>query len=258
MAMTGASETADEWVSQAVLNVGRPQFHANLLMGLHEAIGADHISHLSYDRDGCIQHAQAASLRDQSMIDWTTDVYVKRLYRRDPNYPLVCSAAQRGGPDGWGVQMLSSSPESIVDAEYRRLLFETPGFASKVSLIGAWGDHTCYLNLYFSRTVIESRGISALMRSQGRLLMALALRHDELMYQGHAPAPVVDEFSGLSLRERQVADLLLQGHTIKEVGRALALSPTTVVTYKNRVFEKLEVVNLRDFLRRARVSTRPQ
>jgi DNA-binding CsgD family transcriptional regulator len=255
--MNGASETADEWVSQAALNVGRPQFHADLLAGLHEAIGADHISHLSYDRNGCIQHAQAASLRDQSMIDWTTDVYVKRLYRRDPNYPLVCSAAQHGGPDGWGVQMLSLSPERIVDAEYRRLLFETPGFASKVSLIGAWGDHTCYLNLYFSRGVIGSRDISTLVHAQGRLLMALALRHDELMYPGHA-VPVVDEFSGLSLRERQVADLLLQGHTIKEVGRALDLSPTTVVTYKNRLFEKLEVVNLRDFLRRARVSARPQ
>ena len=53
---------------------------------------------------------------------------------------------------------------------------------------------------------------------------------------------------GLSEREVQVADLLRQGRTAKEVGRELGLSPTTVVTYKNRIFKKRNVTSLKGFL----------
>ena len=55
----------------------------------------------------------------------------------------------------------------------------------------------------------------------------------------------------LSSREIQVANLLRQGHTAKEVGRALGLSPTTVVTYKNRIFKKSKVASLKEFLVKA-------
>jgi DNA-binding CsgD family transcriptional regulator len=253
--MSGWSETAsaptasDAWVPQVIHDVGRSAFHASLLSGLRAAVGADHVSHLSYDREGSIRHAAAASLCDQSMIEWTTDVYVNRLYRRDPNYPLVC-AAPRQAHGGGGVRVLSLSPERISDAEYRRLLFEKPGFESKVALIGVWGERTCYLNVYFSRTPPAAAGVAALMRDHGATLMALAHRHDELAHEGHEPAPEEDEFSGLSWRERQVADLLRRGHTTKEVGRALGLSPTTVATYKSRLFDKLQVANLKQFLRR--------
>ena len=52
-------------------------------------------------------------------------------------------------------------------------------------------------------------------------------------------------------RERQVAELLHQGHTAKEIGKQLALSPATVVTYKSRVFEKSGVKSLKEFLTRS-------
>jgi DNA-binding NarL/FixJ family response regulator len=58
----------------------------------------------------------------------------------------------------------------------------------------------------------------------------------------------------LSFREIQVANLLRQGHTAKEVGRALGLSPTTVVTYKNRIFKKSKVASLKEFLIKAPVA----
>lgn len=48
----------------------------------------------------------------------------------------------------------------------------------------------------------------------------------------------------LSTREADVLQYVLSGKTISEIAALLALSPTTVSTYKNRIFEKLKVKNL--------------
>lgn len=150
----------DVWAPQAILDLGRPMFHATLLRGLHEVVGVDHMSHLRYDRTGRIGYARCASLLDQSMIEWTTDVYVNRLYQRDPNYQRVCESIRDPVSD---VQLVSVSPESIRDREYRQQLFEKPGFASKISLFGTWGERTCYINLYFARGVEQNHGAAALL-----------------------------------------------------------------------------------------------
>lgn len=236
---------------EAVRDLGRPTFHATLLRGLHDVVGADHLTHLRYDRSGRIGYARCASLLDQSMIEWTTDAYVNRLYLRDPNYERVCHGAQGHARDHASqVQLTALSPQSIRDTEYRQQLFEKPGFASKISLLGFWGEHACYVNLYFSHAV--SGDTAALLHCCAPLLMALAQRHDEIV--AAQPTPLSAPLSGigsLSARERQVAELLWQGHTAKETARALQLSPTTVLTYKARLFEKAKVANLKEFLLKA-------
>ena len=61
---------------------------------------------------------------------------------------MLCGmAGQRRRSEDLIVETLC--PEGIPDAEYRRLLFERPGFASKISVIGARDDGVCYINLYF-------------------------------------------------------------------------------------------------------------
>ena len=48
--------------------------------------------------------------------------------------------------------------------------------------------------------------------------------------------------------ERDPGGLPRRGHTAKQVGRELGLSPATVVTYKNRIFKKCQVASLKEFL----------
>lgn len=239
------STAAPSWMPQLVLDMGRPAFHASLLQGLHDSVGAAHISQLRYERDGRIGDARCASLVDQSMIERTTDTYVNRLHQRDPNYALVRASGRRPAP---GVQLITVPREDIHDAEYRRLLFDRPGFACKVSLISTRDDATCYINLYFSRPV--SAQVTALLLHNAPMLVALAQRHGELASQ-EAAAELPAEFLALSTREREVAELLWQGLSAKEVARALGLSPTTVLTYKTRLFEKVRVATLKEFLLKA-------
>ncbi len=242
----------DQWAASAVMDLGGPMFHAALLLALRETVAADHVAHVFYGHDGSVQYSSAASLLNQSLIEWTTNVYVDdEFYRRDPNYALLRDLAchPEGQPD---LIIQTPTPGHILDAEYRRLLFERPGFASKISLIGARSEGISYLNLYFSRT--HSADVTDLMRGRAPLLIALARRHQQLCRREAAPAPVAAWPADLSFREIQVANLLRQGHTAKEVGRALGLSPTTVVTYKNRIFKKSKVASLKEFLIKAPVA----
>jgi two-component system, NarL family, invasion response regulator UvrY len=56
-------------------------------------------------------------------------------------------------------------------------------------------------------------------------------------------------FAGLSEREIVVMNGLLAGNSVKEIAARLDLQPTTVATYKARLFDKLGVHNLLDLQR---------
>ena len=241
------------WAAALVGDLGRPQFHSTLLTGLREAVRADHVTQLSYGRDGQLVHAFAASLINQSLIDQTTDLYVNHsFYQRDPNYARLQDLAAKQG-SAQEIQLLDVTAHHIPDAEYRRVLFDEPGFVSKVALMSVTAQGMSYLNLYFSEPA--HTGVNSWLMGRSSLLSALTLRHQQLVSQlgtslssatalEHAPA----WHQALSARERQVAQLMHQGCTAKEIGKQLQLSPATIVTYKNRLFEKSGVANLKGFL----------
>lgn len=61
---------------------------------------------------------------------------------------------------------------------------------------------------------------------------------------GHKKQVNGDSLGMLSDREIEVANLLVKGSGIVEVAKKLNLQVTTVSTYKNRIFKKLEISNL--------------
>jgi len=60
-------------------------------------------------------------------------------------------------------------------------------------------------------------------------------------------------FDQLSSREFQIASYLLDGQSLTEISTVLNLQPSTVGTYKGRIFEKLKVSNLVELLDLANV-----
>lgn len=57
----------------------------------------------------------------------------------------------------------------------------------------------------------------------------------------------------LSNREMDVAKLLINGLSIAEVSKEMNLKNSTISTYKTRIFEKLQVDNLRDLIEKFRL-----
>jgi two-component system response regulator FixJ len=59
-----------------------------------------------------------------------------------------------------------------------------------------------------------------------------------------------ERYAQLSEREREVAGLIVEGLTNKEIGRALTLSPRTVETHRANLFAKLQAESLAQLVRR--------
>jgi DNA-binding NarL/FixJ family response regulator len=54
---------------------------------------------------------------------------------------------------------------------------------------------------------------------------------------------VVDRYESLSDREREIFQLVAEGHSNKDIAELLSLSPTTVETHRAHVLQKLDVHN---------------
>ena len=54
---------------------------------------------------------------------------------------------------------------------------------------------------------------------------------------------IVDRFDALSEREREVFQLIAEGHSNKEIADVLSISPGTVETHRARIFQKLDLHN---------------
>lgn len=54
---------------------------------------------------------------------------------------------------------------------------------------------------------------------------------------------IVDRYDALSEREREIFQLIAEGHSNKQVAELLSLSPATVETHRSHILEKLDVHN---------------
>jgi DNA-binding NarL/FixJ family response regulator len=73
-------------------------------------------------------------------------------------------------------------------------------------------------------------------------------KHFEKMADGQQKR---DPFDLLSLREREVFQLLAEGHSIKEAADILCLSPKTIETHKYHIMEKLKIGSMTEWTKEA-------
>ncbi|MGH9387396.1 MAG: response regulator [Vicinamibacterales bacterium] len=61
--------------------------------------------------------------------------------------------------------------------------------------------------------------------------------------RGVAKASIVDPYNSLSEREREIFQLIAEGHSNKDVALILSISPATVETHRAHILQKLDVHN---------------
>lgn len=79
--------------------------------------------------------------------------------------------------------------------------------------------------------------VRTVARGEPYIAAAVARKHMLADWRGGASTP----FEELSAREMQVAMMILEGQRTQEISDALSLSPKTVSTYRQRIYEKLNV-----------------
>jgi len=85
--------------------------------------------------------------------------------------------------------------------------------------------------------------VSALMRGNSYFSPAVAKVMLDDYIRHLAARGIVDRYESLSEREREVFQLIAEGHSNKEIATVLSVSPATVDTHRAHILQKLDVHN---------------
>lgn len=143
--------------------------------------------------------------------------------------------------DSWSFDILSKS--KVIQPDLKVLMFSSYDeniYAMQYLDAGASG----YLNKLSSEN--EMKNAINIMITSGRYLTQNLKNRILNSYIKKQPTNPIDF---LSKRECEVARLLVKGYCNGEILEMLNIKKNTVSTFKNRIFEKLEVTNIVDLIK---------
>lgn len=184
----------------------------------------------------------SASVLDGS--DERVELYMKRFYQHDP---AVREISQIGRGESF-VQRIGL--RDIVLPDYRRQCFSAPGFSEKLSF--GWRGGGYLLVLSFYRIDNSDDGALAKLANLANLTLATMVRFHAPVNQESVVAVIERRlsrsFPQLPMRERQVCARTLAGQTANTIGAELGLAPGTVLTYRQRAYQRTGFSKAAEFL----------
>ena len=179
----------------------------------------------------------------------TSNIFTKQ----DPNFPQI-SRASKASED----RLIPLAVDSTYDPAYQNHFFDRHDLIDKASTIGKVEQGSVYCNFYrmglsgaYSEKdwqLLESilPLITTLISTHYRILQLSPL--DEQQAHRNARSLVhniisksVAPFSQLTPREREVCERILLGYTSVGIGLDLNIAQSSVVTYRRRAYEKLDI-----------------
>lgn len=160
--------------------------------------------------------------------------YVDGWFRDDPLF----ESAMAMGENDCAVERLEDLLPRI-SSRYFAMFFGAPGFRTKVAVLVAQGSLRMVLNLYFEGNITDrsarlpERGTPGLYRLIGTTIATHFLR----LNLPEFPLPL----TVLSERERQVCIGMLAGKKAEIIAEEIGIAPSSVVTYRQRAYQKLGV-----------------
>lgn len=171
--------------------------------------------------------------------------YRKWYLRLDP----VCDA-YRAAPQYNDIALLRVTPADIASPGFRRRIFDEPGIVERVSVIQRGADAWRVMNVarHTSDGCFSEGELSSLIGLACLVLPMLPLNRK----RQHVPLPLtvaqLEERFGLryprlTLRERQVCARAAIGMSVEATARDLGVAKTTVLTYRQRAYQRLGVAS---------------
>lgn len=214
-------------------------FAQRLLQIAHSTSGVEELFAYRVDAGAPTVLAATSDLGD---ADQRVRAYARRFHRSDP----AARAWREAAPDsGFACRIPAAS---IALGEYRRLCFERPRFAEKICFGWRKGDAATVVTFY------QRHGDADPDMAQLGALAQLAITG--LTRLAQAPPPVLDQirarlaqaYPALTGREREVCARTLAGQTARDIGDTLVLGVGTVLTYRQRAYQKLGMNKANDLL----------
>lgn len=229
-----------------IAHIGRSGFENHLLRIFREAIRADHIAIFLVGPDHQLVDWRVVDTdKPRETVGITRD-FIERVWPRDHR---LFDGGTRAGMESHLVSRRTAT--DIGDAEYRDLCYKRPGVIDRLMMTAKDSCRTLHLcayrrksSDYFSDGDLDAAAVLA------PIALAASLRH---LGSSRGRAPLLDLFDStdetlLSNRERQVANMVAEGATSRDIATELGISSHTVLTYRKRIYEKLGVGSQRELL----------
>lgn len=214
-------------------------FAQRLLQIAHSTSGVEELFAYRVDSGAPTVLASTSGLGDAAE---RVRAYSRRFHRSDP-----AAQAWRNAPAGSGFACRIPAA-SIELGEYRKLCFERPRFSEKICFGWRKAEAATIVTFY------QRHGGADPDMAQLGALAQLAITG--LTRLAQAPVPVLaqvrarlaEAYPGLTARESEVCARTLTGQTAREIGEDLALGVGTVLTYRQRAYQKLGMNKANDLL----------
>lgn len=238
-------------LARPISALGQPSFGPALLGVVGDAFRADLLSAFFIDEVGRPHYRFAAAVTElgNAFAERAGARYESDYWSSDPGLGGLV-LAQRESP---GTVVCQQAWNHIPPTWYRAVCYEQPQLVDRVSVLANVAGRRLLFSAY-RRAVHghfrdgEIRGFAA----HADVLVALVSKHVELTDEpAHSPGAQEDSlderlaarFPILSARERQVCAGILGGMSAKEIARTYGIEPSSVVTYKKRALDKIELPN---------------
>jgi len=171
---------------------------------------------------------------------WDGDSTLEKV--RSFDYALIILDVRMPGSDSFELlaKILNSRPEAKV---LMFSMYPEYAFAKRYLQMGAKG----YLSKEAQPEEIEN-AIAAVLNDERYMSPSLKQSIGEEIIGNK-----INPFDSLSTREFEIVHQLLKGATSAEIQQVLNLKPSTVGTYKARIFEKLGCKNIMDLITLAKM-----
>lgn len=220
--------------------VGTPVFGARMLDAAQSVAGVDEI--FAYHvRDG-ERPVALSSISERGDHDRRARHYAERFYHHDP----VVHARQRTAAGRGFVACVRAAEIGLPD--YRAICFEQPRFADKLCFGWRGAGRAIVLSFYRRRDSEGTAALAALANVGLTALARQAVPTSEFSLVERLETRIARAFPVLTLRERQVAARTVAGWTAERTADALDIRPSSVLTYRQRAYQRLGFSGAADFL----------
>jgi DNA-binding CsgD family transcriptional regulator len=239
-------------LAEVVDAVGTPVYAKACFRVLAESFDVDHWALFRYGPEDSVRCLATASRAYEHAAEQNISSFVSRCHRFDP---ALGAYRTRLNDNPCLVKMTIGD---IYDRQYRRC-FEATHVEERLSFFARAHDDVIQLCIYRGApTRSFSPAEMRLFTSLARLIIATAGKHTPLVGAATTVPRHVDlagieqRLDGLpvrlSKREREVCAHAVLGKTIVETAIELDIERTSVVTYRQRAYQKLKIARQADLL----------
>jgi DNA-binding CsgD family transcriptional regulator len=239
-------------VEEVMAGVGTPWLAAHCLRSLQQMLPTTFCTVFVVMGNGRIASVSAASLYGNA-AERTAAIYCDRRFdRQDPQMTWLSRRKLPAQTKMWLGHHLSSD---LQDDEYRCACYDEVGIKERASiLLLAPSGTRAAVSFYRSFTLPDfTEQDFNLIARHASFLGSVVAAHVRAWRsrEVHQATTLESQLLGLSFREREVLDQLLQGRSGKQAAHELGISLSTVRTLQYRAFRRLGIRTVNSLLRMA-------